>query len=77
MNETNKTGLVIAFVVVVVFFLFFSGGAMMTGTQMYGGGMMMGNGRGSGISWMWVLPALVTLGVGVLLGWVAFGKKIS
>lgn len=37
MNETNRTGFVIAFVIVVVFFLFFSGGAMMTGTQMCGG----------------------------------------
>ena len=76
MNESNKTGLFIAFVVVVVFFLVFGGGAM-SGSLM-GGGMMGGGpiGQGSfgGFGWMWI-PALITLGVGVLLGWKIFGKK--
>jgi hypothetical protein len=27
-----------------------------------------------GMSWMWI-PTLLTLGLGALLGWVAFGKK--
>ncbi len=71
MNETNKTGLIIAFVVVVVLFLLFGGGAM-TGTTMSGG--MMGNGSMGGISWMWI-PTLLTLGIGVLLGWAIFAKK--
>jgi len=71
MNETNKTGLVIAFVVVVVLFLLFSGGAM-TGATMSGG--MMGGGRMGGISWMWI-PTLLTVGLGVLIGWAIWGKK--
>ena len=82
MNETSKTPLIIALVVVIVLFLFFGGGAM-TGS-MWGGGMMgqggiggyrMGHGWISGgFSWMWI-PALVSLGFGVLLGWTIFAKK--
>ena len=71
MNETNKTGLVIALVVVVVLFLLFGGGAM-SGATMSGG--MMGSGMMGGISWMWI-PTLLTLGIGILLGWAVFGKK--
>jgi hypothetical protein len=71
MNESSNTPLVIAFVVVVALFLIFGGGAM-TGSMMSGG--MMGHGRIGGFSWMWV-PTLLTLGLGVLLGWVIFGKK--
>lgn len=66
MNSTNKTALVIAFVIVVVLFLLFGGGAMTGGTM--SGGMM------GGISWMWI-PTLLTLGIGILLGWAIFGKK--
>ena len=76
MNESNKSGLIIAFVVVVVLFLVFGGGAM-SGSFM-GGGMMgggtIGDGRVGGFGWMWI-PTVITLGVGVLLGWVIFGKK--
>ena len=71
MNATNKTALVIALVVVVVLFLLFVGGAM-TGATMSGG--MMGSGMMGGISCMWV-PTLLTLGIGILLGWAIFGKK--
>ena len=71
MNGTDKTGLVVAFIVVVVLFLLFGGGAM-TGATMSGG--MMGSGMMGGISWMWV-PTLLTLGIGILLGWAIFGKK--
>lgn len=71
MNESNKTPLVIAFVVVVVLFLIFGGGTM-TGSMMNGG--MMGRGWIGGFSWMWI-PTLLTLGLGVLLGWIIFGKK--
>jgi hypothetical protein len=71
MNATNKTALVIAFVIVVVLFLLFGGGAM-TGGTMSGG--MMGSGMMGGISWMWI-PTLLTLGIGILLGWAIFGKK--
>lgn len=71
MNATNKTALVIALVVVVMLFLLFGGGAM-TGATMSGG--MMGSGMMGGISWMWI-PTLLTLGIGILLGWAIFGKK--
>lgn len=84
MNESNKTGLIVAFVVVVVLFLIFAGG-MMTGWN--GGGMMGGwNGGGmmgdgnvgqggfGGYGWMWI-PTLITLGVGLFLRWAIFGKK--
>ena len=71
MNATNNTALVIAFVVVLVLFLLFGGGAM-TGATMSGG--MMGSGRMGGTSWMWI-PTLLTLGIGILLGWAIFGKQ--
>lgn len=76
MNESNKTGLIIAFVVVVVLFLVFGGGAMsgsFMGRGMMGGGPI-GDDRVGGYGWMWI-PTVITLGVGVLLGWVIFGKK--
>lgn len=65
--KQNGSGiaLILAFIVVVLLFLFLGGG-MATGGMM-GGGMMGG-------SWLW-LPTLLTLGVGILLGWVIFGKK--
>lgn len=71
MNEANKTVLVIAFLVVVVLFLIFGGGAM--SGSMLGGGMMGQRGMG-GISWMWI-PTLLTLALGIFLGWLIFGKK--
>jgi len=71
MNATNKTVLVIAFVIVIVLFLLFGGGAM-TGATLSGG--MMGSGMMGGINWMWI-PTLITLGIGILLGWAIFGKK--
>lgn len=82
MNESSKTPLIIALVVVIVLFLFFGGGAM-TGS-MLGGGMMgqggtsayrMGHGWiNGGFSWMWI-PTLLTLALGVVLGWVILAKK--
>ncbi len=71
MNGTVKTILTIAFVVVAGLFLLFSGG-MVTGTMMRGG--MMGSGMMGGISWMWI-PVLLTLGLGILIGWAIWGKK--
>jgi hypothetical protein len=54
-----------------VLFLLFGGGAM-TGGMMNGG--MHGSGWMGERSWMWT-PALVTLGLGVVLGWLIFKKK--
>jgi hypothetical protein len=82
MNESSKTPLMIAFVVVIVLFLFFGGGAM-TGSML--GGEIMGQGGISGyrmghgwisggFSWMWT-PTLLTLALGLLLGWMIFAKK--
>lgn len=71
MSESNSTAMVTAFIAVVVLLLIFGGGAM-SGTMMSGG--MMGHGTIGGHSWMWV-PTLITLGLGVLLGSLIFGKK--
>ena len=71
MNETNKTALVIAFVIVAIMLLLFGGGTM-TGATLSGG--MMGNGAMGGISWMWI-PTLLMVGLGALLVWVIFGQK--
>ena len=68
---STNTGLVIAFGIALVLLLLFGGGAM-TGTTMSGG--MMGNGSMGCVSWIWI-PALLTLGLGVLLGSAVFGKK--
>ncbi len=83
MNGISKTGLVIAFAVVLVLFLFLSGGMVIGG--MMGGGVLgsdqmgwgwgrMGGGMMGGIGWMW-LPTLLTLGLGVMLGWAIWAKK--
>ena len=73
MNESTKTPLVVALVVVVVLFLIFGGGAM-TGSMMDSGGGMMGRGWMGGYSWMWI-PTILTLVLGVVLGWLIFAKK--
>ena len=67
--------------VVVVLFLIFGFGTMsgsFMGSGNTGGGMMggetIGQGGMGGYGWMWI-PTLITLGVGVLLGWLIFGNK--
>ncbi len=71
-NEWNNKPLVTAFVVVVVLFVIF-GGLSMLGAMMNGG--MMRPGWNGGFGWMWI-PSLLTLGLGILLGWMIFaGKK--
>jgi hypothetical protein len=72
MEATNhKTGLIIAFIVVVVLFLLFVVGAMTGPTW---GRDMMASGSIGNVSWMWI-PTVLTLGIGLLLGWTIFGKK--
>ena len=67
--NTNRT-LVVALVVVGLFVLF--GGGAMTGGGMGGG--MMGNAWMGGFGWMWI-PAVLIVGLGVLLVWGILGKK--
>jgi len=71
MSTSAKTVLVVAFAIVVLLFLLFTGG-IATGAMMSGG--MMGGGMMGGLSWMWI-PTLLTLGLGVLLGWAIWAKK--
>ncbi len=85
MDDKNKIFLVVAFVAVLVLFFLFGGG-MMGGWN--GGGMMGGSGSGGGnpgggasggwmmggINWMW-FPTILFLGLGVLFGWMIWGKK--
>jgi len=68
MSAAVSATLVAAYVIVLILF----GARTMTGAAMSGG--MMGAGMMGGISWMWI-PTLLTLSLGVLLGWVRFGKK--
>ena len=57
-------------------FLIFGGWAMTgMGGGMMGRGYRMGHGWiNGGFSWLWI-PTLLTFAIGVLLGWVIFGKK--
>jgi hypothetical protein len=75
MNTKSNKQLVIAFVVVIVLFLLFGSGAMTGG--MMNGGMHNGyneNGWMSNRGWMW-FPTLITLGIGIVIGWLIFKKK--
>ncbi len=71
MNKSNKTLLIVGLAVVVVLFLLFGGGVM-NGSMMNGG--MMGQGWNNGFG-LRLIPTLITLGLGVLLGWLIFGRK--
>ena len=70
-NKTNKIGLIITLVAVVVVSLLLAGRAMISITTSSG---MMGSTSRDATSWMWI-PALFTLGVGILFGWAIFRKK--
>ena len=75
MDTKSNKQLVIAFVVVIVLFLLFGSGAMTGG--MMNGGMHNGlneNGWMSNRGWMW-FPTLITLGIGIVIGWLIFKKK--
>lgn len=75
MNSNNNKSLLVAFVVVIVLFLFFGAWGLSGG--MMNGGMNRGmnqSGWMGGRSWMWA-PTLITLFLGVALGWAIFKKK--
>jgi hypothetical protein len=71
MGATTKTAFVTAFAIAVILHLLF-GGSRMAGAILNGG--LMENTAIGGMSWMWI-PALLTLGLGVLLLWVTLGKR--
>ncbi len=71
LNKNNKKFLVVVFLVLVVMFLYFGGGAMIHGGM---NGRVNENGWIGGNGWGW-FPAIVTLGFGVLIGWLLFRKK--
>jgi len=72
MKSTNRTILVIGFVIIVVVLFLVLGGGLLTGARLGGG--MMGAGMMGGISWMWI-PTVIVLDIGIFLGWAIFGKK--
>jgi hypothetical protein len=71
MNKTKRGFLVVAFIVLVVLFLCFGSGTMMHSGM---NGRMNENGWIASNSWGW-FPAIVTLGFGLLIGWLMFRKK--
>jgi hypothetical protein len=70
-NETYRKPLIALFAIALVLILIFGSGTM-TGSMMSGG--MMGQTRIGGYTLMWV-PTLLAVGLGLLLGWVLFGRK--
>ena len=70
MNTSNKTALVIAFVVVLL--LLFGVGRIAEATLSDG---MMENGALGGTGWMWIPTALLMLGVGALFVWAFIEQK--
>jgi hypothetical protein len=71
MNTTTNTPFVIAFVVVTALLLLFGARAMTAGIMK--GGALESGWMGAH-SWMWT-PALITLGLAVVLGQFIFKKK--
>ena len=71
MGAATKTAFVTAFAIAVMLHLLF-GGSRMAGAVLNGG--LMENTAIGGMSWMWV-PALLTLGLGVLFLWIILGKR--
>lgn len=70
MNSKIKLTLIISFVVNILLFLLFSG-VMMTVALSNAG--MMGEGKMTGNSWMWI-PTVLTLGLVFMTGWAIFAK---
>ena len=73
MNAKIRIILIVSFVAVILLFLLFSG-MVITGALSNGG--MMGSQRMVGISWMWI-PTVLTLGLGLLIGWAVFSKNVK
>ena len=71
MNRISNRYLVITLVVIVVLFLYFGSGAMMDGGM---NGSMNENHWLGVHSWRWY-PTIVTLLLGVLIGWLLFRRK--
>lgn len=72
MKTTTNRSVVIAFIVVLVALALFGGRAMTAGIMnggVYESGWMTVQG------WMWT-PASITLGLGVVLGWFIFKKRV-
>lgn len=71
MNISKNTLLIIALIIIVVLFLYFGSGAIMDGRM---NGRMNENDWMGGNSWRW-FPTIITLVIGVLIGWLLFRKK--
>lgn len=76
MNNPNSNTIIGALVIVAALFLLFGGGALTGGflDGPHGGGWMPGNEWMTNRTWMWT-PTILTLGIGILLGWVLFRKQ--
>ena len=70
-NESYRRPLIAVLAVAVVLILIYGSGGM-SGSMM--SGWMMSQGRIGGYTLMWV-PILFAVGVGILLGWLFFGRK--
>lgn len=68
---TYRRPLIAALAVALMLILIFGSGSM-SGSMM--SGWMTGQGRIGGYTLMWV-PTLLAVGIGVLLGWILFGRK--
>jgi hypothetical protein len=71
MNETYRRPLIAILAIGVVLILIFGSGTM-SGAMM--SGWITGQERIGGYTFMWV-PTLLAVGVGLLLGWLLFGRK--
>lgn len=70
MKTLDNTPLLLSFIIVVVIFLLFTGGAI---TMTVMNESLYKNGIFNNISWLWV-PAMVSLLVSSLLGWVIMAQ---
>ena len=70
-NETYRRPLIAILAIALVLILIFGSGTI-SGSMM--SGWMTGQERIGGYTFTWV-PTLVAVGVGLLLGWLFFGRK--